>query len=246
VEERFFTEPSYYGMVYVFRDRWEAGQRLGTWLRELGVSASVVYGIPAGGVPVAYAVAEALGSKLDVLVCRKVLIPWNREAGFGAVAPNGWYFVDWGLARYLGISRSGVEEAVKEQLAEVERRLKKYRCGEPYRDLGGGTVVVVDDGVAAGYTMTAAVKFLRDRGAGEVLVAVPTCHEDSALVLLERGASRVYCLNARGGPVYAVADAYIEWRDLEDEDVLGVLRAAKKKGLLAYRGECLEGGAAAN
>jgi predicted phosphoribosyltransferase len=87
--------------------------------------------------------------------------------------------------------------------------------------------------------MTAATRFLKKLGAERVVVAVPTCHYESAYRVSEE-ADEVYCLNPRSGPVFAVADAYVEWRDLEDEDVLGALREAKKHGILAYRGECIQ------
>jgi len=224
---------------YVFRDRFDAGAKLGEWLSELGVGVDIVYGIPAGGVPVAYMVAEKINAKLDVLVCRKVLIPWNREAGFGAVAPDGSYFIDWEFARLLRLSSREVEAAVKEQLVEVERRLAKYRCGEPYSRLDGLRVLVVDDGIAAGYTMRAAVQFLEKMGVSEVAVAAPTCHPETLPRIESVKLSSIYCMNPRSTPVFAVADAYIEWTDLEDEDVIAVLRRALEKGLLAFSGVCL-------
>jgi len=236
---RVFFHEKYAEKFYVFRDRFDAGAKLGDWLKEMGVSVDLVFGIPAGGVPVAYMVAERVNAKLDVLVCRKVLIPWNREAGFGAVAPDGSYFIDWYFARLLRLSSREVEAAVEEQLVEVERRLAKYRCGQPYSGLNGLRVLVVDDGIAAGYTMRAAVQFLEKMGVNEVIVAAPTCHPET-LPRIESGRlTSIYCMNPRSTPVFAVADAYIEWSDLEDEDVIEVLRRARSKGMLAYNAECL-------
>lgn len=223
---------------YVFVDRVDAGVKLGSWLRSLSVTADVVYGIPAGGVPVAYEVARILRCKLDVLICRKLLIPWNREAGFGAVTPNGSFYFDTLYATSLGLSYEDIVNAIREQLDEVSRRLEKYRCREAYAELNGKTVIVVDDGIAAGYTMKAAVKFLRKLNASRILVAVPTCHAESVYRIAEI-ADAVYCLNPRSTPFYAVADAYKEWRDLEDHDVLEVLKTAKENGILAYTGECI-------
>ena len=224
--------------LYVFRDRLDAGRRLGEWLREHGVKADVVYGVPAGGVPVAYMVSMVLGLKLDVLICRKILIPWDREAGFGAVAPDGSYFVDEAFAEYLGLTREAIEEAIKEQLIEVKRRLMRYRCGEPYTGLRGLSVIVVDDGIAAGYTMSAAVSFLLKQGVKHVVVAVPTCHAESIKRIARKNVD-IYCFNPRSQPIYAVADAYREWRDLDDEEVLEYLRKAREKNMLYYKGNCL-------
>jgi predicted phosphoribosyltransferase len=226
-------------LLYVFRDRFDAGQKLAAWLKSLGLSADVVYAIPAGGVPVGLTVARALNTPLDVLVCRKLLIPWNREAGFGAVAPDGTYFYDEALALSLTLTPQEIKHSIEEQLSEIKHRLSVFRCGEEYQPLSGKSVLVVDDGIAAGFTMIAASRFLKKIGASRVIVAVPTCHVDSAY-RVAREASELYCLNPRSGLIYAVADAYIEWRDLEDRDVLEVLREAKRFGLLAFKAECIE------
>ena len=236
---RIVFHEEYIEKYHVFKDRFDAGEKLGVWLREQGVSTDIVYGIPAGGLPVAYLVAKHIGSKLDVLICRKILIPWNREAGFGAIAPDGSYFVDQGLVAYLGLTKKLVEEAIREQLVEIRRRLEKYRCGEPYTRLKGLKVLVVDDGIAAGYTMKAAIGFLEKQGVDEIIVAVPTCHPDTLARLESSRLSTIYCMNPRSPPIYAVADAYREWRDLGDEDVIGILRKARDEGLLAYNASCI-------
>lgn len=219
--------------VLVFEDRWDAGRRLGRKLKELGIRADVVFAIPAGGVPVGYEVAKAIGSKLDVLICRKVLIPWNREAGFGSVAPDGSVFVNEVYARELGLTEDEIKAAVEEQLHEIKRRIRIFRDGRPYTSLNGASVIVVDDGIAAGYTMFSAVKFLKKLKAGKITIAVPTCHTSSAYRLANE-VDCLICLNARGGMVYAVADAYREWHDLSDEEVLEILRRARNEGLLAF------------
>lgn len=223
---------------FVFRDRLDAGLKLGEWINRQNPRVELVYGIPAGGIPVAYNVASVLGIKLDVLICRKLLVPWNREIGFGAVSPDGFYYYDSLYARYLGLSDRDIDKAIEEQLLEIKRRIAKYRCSEPYRDLEGRDILVVDDGIAAGYTMKAAIMFLRKINAGRVVVAVPTCHVESA-VAISRDADELYCYNPRSPPLYAVADAYREWSDLGDEEVLDILRSARDRGILAYRAKCI-------
>jgi predicted phosphoribosyltransferase len=146
-----------------------------------------------GGVPVGYEVARALKAGFDLLICRKLLIPWNREAGFGAVDPDGNVFVDEGLASALGLGREQVEDAVREQLEEIRRRNVVLRRGRPYPRLDGRRIVIVDDGVAAGYTMMAAVRFARGRGANKVYVATPTGHVES-INRLSRVADMVICV----------------------------------------------------
>jgi predicted phosphoribosyltransferase len=223
--------------LYVFKDRFDAGLKLASWLRSHDVNADIVYAIPAGGVPVGYLVAKNLNLLLDVLICRKLLIPWNRESGFGAIAPDGTYFYSSKLVFYLALTPEEIKNSIEEQLAEINRRLQVYRCGERYTHLNGKKVLVVDDGIAAGFTMIAATRFLRKIGASKVIIAVPTCHVESAH-LVAKEADEVYCLNPRSGALYAVADAYVEWRDLGDKDVLDVLREAKRDGLLSFKAEC--------
>jgi len=212
-----------YGRSFVFEDRRDAGEALAEACSEVLGRAGLVYAIPRGGVPVAIPVAEALGAELDLLICRKLLIPWNREAGFGAVGPDGSVFVDRELADLLGLPEEAIEAAVEEQLREIAARNGRLRGGKGYpRSLSGLRVVLVDDGVAAGFTMGAALRFLGARGPGELVVAVPTGHARS-LLRLSREADLVICLNVRSGPIFAVADAYRRWRDLTDEDVLRAL-----------------------
>lgn len=220
------------GRTSVFRDRADAGRRLGDAVKELARSVRVVYAVPRGGIPVGLEVAYRLGAAFDVIVCRKLLIPWNPEAGFGAVDPSGEYFVDRRLVAALGLAPEEVERAVEEQRAEVKRRLQTLRGCPEYPRLGGAGALLVDDGIAAGYTMSASVAFVKRLGAGAVYVAVPTCHLDSASRIAEE-VELLVCLNPRTGPVFAVADAYVEWRDLADDDVLPMLEEARRKGVFS-------------
>jgi predicted phosphoribosyltransferase len=211
------------GKFCVFKDRLHAGKLLGEACRSVLSEADYVFAIPMGGVPVGLMVSKVLASKFDILICRKLLIPWNREAGFGAVSPDGSYFVDEAFARSIGLSDSDIQEAVEEQLKEIRKRNELLRGGRSYPSLKDLKVVLVDDGIAAGYTMTAAVGFVRSKKAREVVIATPTGCLDS-LLRLSRSADLIVCLNIRSGPWFAVADAYAEWRDLDYEDVLNLLR----------------------
>ncbi len=217
---------------WVFDDRWDAGEKLADFLLQHGVKPDAIYAIPCGGVPVAYVVAKKLGVPMDVIVCRKLLIPWNREAGFGAMAPDGSYFVDKELVDALGLSSADIESAIEEQYEEVTRRLRVLRGDRPYRLMKCKTVMVVDDGIAAGYTMMCAARFLRDKlKACKVIAAAPTACADT-LKKLKGIVDEVYVLNLRTGPVFAVADAYVNWRDMELDEVKQILDKARKEGLL--------------
>jgi len=211
------------GKFHVFKDRFHAGELLGEACRSVLDRADYVFAVPMGGVPVGLMVSKALGSEFDILICRKLLIPWNREAGFGAVSPDGNYFVDEAFARSIGLSDQDIQEAVEEQLEEIRRRNELLRRGRGYPSLEGLRVVLVDDGVAAGYTMAAAIGFVKSRKAREVVIATPTGCLDS-LLRLSRSVDLMVCLNIRSGPWFAVADAYQEWRDLDYEEVLSLLR----------------------
>lgn len=211
------------GKLYVFKDRSHAGKLLGEACRSVLGGADYVFAVPMGGVPVGLMVSKALNSKFDILICRKLLIPWNREAGFGAVSPDGSYFVDKAFARSIGLSDSDIQEAVEEQLQEIRRRNELLRGGRDYPSLEGLRVVLVDDGIAAGYTMTVAIGFVRSKKAREVVIVTPTGCLDS-LLRLSKSVDLIVCLNVRSGPWFAVADAYVEWRDLNYEEVLSLLR----------------------
>lgn len=212
----------------VFRDRWHAGEVLAGLVELLLVEGfwekpDIVYAIPAGGVPVALKLVEHLGVPLDLVVVKKVTYPWTTEAGFGAVAPDGRPVVDAVEAERLG------ENVVARQAAlaweKVRARLEGLRGTDRYPRLDGRRVLVVDDGIAAGWTMIAAVRFLRSLGASTVYAAAPTGSVDGCERVAEH-ADSVAVVNLRGGLYFAVAEAYLEWRDLSDEEVKQMLEEA--------------------
>lgn len=219
-------EPGLRGRVHVFDNRFHAGELLAEKLgRYRSKGDALVLAIPAGGVQVGFIVAERLGVPLDVVVTMKLHIPWNREAGFGAVSWDGLVLLNEPLVAALGLTRGNVDRCVAEEAEVIERRLKRFRGDRPFPDLTGKTALVVDDGLASGFSMLATLKALRRGGVGELVVAVPTAPE-SALGLVRPHTDVIYCLNVRSGPFFAVADAYRVWYDLEDEEVVVLLRRA--------------------
>lgn len=207
----------------VFADRAEAGRVLAGMLEEYRGTDALVLAIPAGGVPVAAEVARALGLPLDVAVVSKILLPWNTEAGYGAVAFDGTIQLNQALVDQLGLPAEEVARGVAETRAKVERRLARLRGGRPFPPLAGRPVILVDDGLASGFTMMTAAEALRRAGASEIAVAVPTGHAQAARRVASC-ADRVYCANLRGGPYFAVADAYRRWYDVPEEEALALLR----------------------
>lgn len=220
-------DPSLRDKAWVFRDRRDAGARLAERLRGLVSPSALVLAVPAGGVPVAVEVARGLGLELDVAVVRKALFPWTTEAGFGAVAWDGRVLINWEAVEAAGLTEEEVRRKVEEARRSVEERLRKLRRGRGGLRLSGREVVLVDDGLASGYTMLAAVEAARASGAARVVVAVPTASA-SAVELLLPAVDLLVALNVRTWLPYAVADAYVEWRDLSDEEVLEMLRGAQR------------------
>lgn len=209
--------------IHVFDDRSHAGEMLAKWLEQYeGRHDAVILAIPAGGVPVAVQVSKKLNIPWDLAVTTKLHIPWNREAGFGAVSWDGTAILNKSLVDSLGLSSGDIDRCVEEEKKVIQKRLKEFRGNRPFPDLAGKVVIVVDDGLASGFSMLVTVKTLRDK-VEEVVVAVPTAPV-SAIELIRAYVDKVVCLNIRSGPFFAVADAYKVWYDLTDRDIIDILK----------------------
>ena len=182
----------------------------------------MVLGIARGGIPVGYSLAKSLGGILDVVTARKLPIPWNPEAGFGAVAPDGTIFLNRDMVRRLGLGEVEIGEVAREVLAEVRRREEVYRGKRPFPALEGREVILTDDGLATGYTMLAAIAMVRKRGPGFMAVAVPVSPEETAR-MIEPLVNLFLCLHRSRHYPFAVASFYRDFRDLTDEEVRGYL-----------------------
>ncbi|RLI26893.1 MAG: phosphoribosyltransferase [Candidatus Hecatellales archaeon] len=221
-------DESLLGKYYVFRDRVEAGERLAGMVK--GETVSLLLAIPNGGIPVGVVLAGRLKAGFNLLICRKLQIPWNREAGFGAVAPDGSLALNEALMRGLNLDLKVLEEQKRKALEELRVKEAELRGGRPPPSLKGRSLLLVDDGLASGYTMLAAVRYAWRAGALRVSVAVPTC-STGALRLVASEASKVYCANVRGDLLgFAVADAYQHWHDISDEEALKWLGKAPWEG----------------
>jgi putative phosphoribosyl transferase len=204
----------------VFRDRTHGGRCIAEMIKE---SDAIVMGIPAGGIPVAEVVARVLGFSLDVAVVSKITLPWNTEAGYGAVAFDGSLRLNEALIRQSGLSRNQVQAGIDKTRIKVAERVRRLRGGKPMSDLSDKTVIVVDDGLASGYTMQVAVEALARCGVGKMIVAVPTGHA-TAIEEIARRVHALYCPNIRSGPRFAVADAYEKWTDVSDSEAETILK----------------------
>ena len=215
--------PEYRNRTFLFKDRLHAGELLATRLPSLDLDKTQLLAIPSGGVPVGYAVAKKLNIPLDVIVVRKIQIPWNTEAGFGAVAWDGTLAINESLVSALSLSDQTVRQCISQTEEVIRGRVRRFRGDKPKPSLEGKQVVLVDDGLASGFTMLVAVQSVKKRNPDKVVVAVPTGSE-SAVELIAPSVNVLLCLNIRGGPLFAVADAYQNWYDLSDKEVIGLLK----------------------
>ena len=206
-----------------FADRTEAGRALGAALRGRWTGEPpVVLALPRGGVPVAAEVAAALGAPLDVLVVRKLGTPGFPELAMGAIASGGIRVLNPSVLRLRGIDDAAVEQVAARELVELERREREFRGDRPRPDLSRRTVLLVDDGLATGATVRAAVEAVRTTAPARVVVAVPVGAPD-AVALLEQAADEVVCLHA---PEHfaAVGAHYADFAQTTDEEVRRLLR----------------------
>jgi predicted phosphoribosyltransferase len=210
------------GRTDVFRDRAEAGRILATLLEGYRKGAAIILAIPSGGVPVGLAVAEALEVPFEVIISRKIPIPGEPEAGFGAVSAEGDLFLNEAMLPYLGIDQEQARMLAEPVMEEVRRRERLFRGGRPFPELSGKAAIVVDDGLATGYTALACLAQVRRKGPSRAILAVPTASAAS-LERVREAADEVYCANVRGGAFFAVASAYRQWRDLTEDEVLALL-----------------------
>lgn len=220
---RYHDEPSLRDRAPVFANRMDAGRRLAGMLHQFRGSGALVAAIPAGGVPVAAEIAAGLDLELDVLPVSKILLPWNSESGFGAIAFDGSAWVNDSAVLRLELSPETVDRCMAQARSKVEHRLTLLRGDRPLPVLDGRTVLSVDDGIAAGSTMRVAVAAFRRLGADRVVVVVPTGHASSVADIADL-ADETWCANVRGGFSFAVADAYERWRDVGEEEIAGLLR----------------------
>ena len=211
----------------VFRDREHAGRVLAGMLERYRGTDALVLAIPAGGVPVAATLAEVLHLALDVAVVSKITLPWNTECGYGAVAFDGTVRLNQALLQHLRLTEHDVRAGIDGTRAKVERRVRRFRGDAPLPSLSGRPVILVDDGLASGFTMLVAIAAVRAAGADEVLVAVPTGHTDTVR-RVAHAADAVYCANVRSAAQFAVADAYAEWRDVGEDEAIHRLGTGRR------------------
>jgi predicted phosphoribosyltransferase len=208
----------------MFADRREAGRELGARLAGYGRrEETIVLGLPRGGVPVAYEVACALAAPLDVFVVRKLGVPGHRELAMGALASGDVIVLNDELVRNLGIARDAVDRVVAEERAELARRERAYRGDRPPLDVTGRIPILVDDGVATGSSMLAAIEALLALGPDRIVVAVPVASEPAYRVLQARVDEVVRAAPLE--PYFAIGQRYRDFTQTSDEEVQRLLAA---------------------
>jgi putative phosphoribosyl transferase len=211
-----------------FRNRIEAGRKLADLVAELpSMESPFVVALPRGGAPLAQEVAERLDAPLEVLVVAKISAPESPEYGIGAITEGGYHWLNPDALNSLNLNTKQLREWIRFKWVEVEARIRKYRGGRPFPDLHGHTVIVVDDGVATGVTSAVASRYLKNRGAKEVILATPVCSRN-ALPFIQAQVDRVVCLEEPDSFV-SVGQWYDNFSPVDDEDVLEIL-ANRKKG----------------
>ena len=212
-----------------FRDRADAGRVLAGALAHLaGWDDVVVLALPRGGVPVAAEVARALGAPLDVLLVRKLGVPGHAELAMGAIATGGVRVLNRSVTGPLDIRPEVVDEVAAREAAELERREQAYRPGRPPLDVAGRVVVVVDDGLATGSTMRAAVTALRAKGPARVVVAVPVGSRETCRDLAQE-ADEVVCAHSPAG-FRSVGEWYDDFAQTTDDDIRALLNEEDDDG----------------
>jgi predicted phosphoribosyltransferase len=218
----------------IFRNRQEAGRRLAAYLGKYANRQDVmVLGVPRGGVPIAFEVAIALNLPLDVFVLRKLGVPGHEEFAFGAIGSGGVRVLDRDVVEYLGLSNLIIEAVTRAERAELARREQTYRGGRPPLDVRGQTVILVDDGIATGASLTAGVRALRQMQPAAIVIAAPVAPQ-TTVNRLRREVDDVVCAEIPE-TFFGVGQFYADFSQVSDEEVNELLqRASRQRGVPQY------------
>jgi predicted phosphoribosyltransferase len=205
-----------------FYDRKDAGRALADALSHYkGDPDAIVLAIPKGGIEVGLEVAKRLGIDFDLIMCRKLQYPWTTESGYGAICEDGSLYIN--EAALDGVTQEDIYREIERQQKEIAKRIRLLRKGRPIKPLTGKTVILVDDGIAMGSTMQAAIQMIKKHNPKKIVVAVPTASPQAVRHFMQL-ADEVVALYTPY-PFYAVADAYANWYDVSDEEALALLES---------------------
>src|SRR5260370_6710234 len=212
----------------MFANRRSAGRQLAAWLQQLREEKPIVLALPRGGVPVGFEIAERLDAPLDIILVRKIGVPWQPELALGAVVDGAdpQVIINDKLAAELAVEEDYIRGATARQLQEIERRRQIYRGSRTPLPIAGATVIIVDDGIATGSTVRTALRAVRKAGARKIVLAVPVAPED-ALKELSEDVDEIVCLSSPS-PFIAVGAHYGEFAQVADADVVSLLEERAK------------------
>jgi len=216
--------------MWSYRDRTHAGHVLVEDLRGIidPDSLHLVLAIPNGGVAVAEPVAQSLDAELDIIIVRKLQIPHNTEAGFGALTSSGNVILNDELVRGLHLDEKTIEQVITRTKTQISERQRFYSRLAGVSKPEGKDVILIDDGLASGYTMIAAIQSLKTIGAKSITVAVPTAH-NSAVERVRPVVDHLVCPRIESGWSFAVAEAYEYWYDVPEGEVLEILKRTRNQ-----------------
>ncbi len=212
----------------IFTDREDAGRQLGERLESRREVDALVLALPRGGVPVGYEVARTLEVPLDIFVARKLGAPGQPELAIGAVAAGGGRVLNDGVVRELGVSEDWIRAVTERELVEVGRRMRRFRGDRPEPEIGGRTVILVDDGIATGMTVRAAIRAIRERSPRKIVLAVPVCAGVTADSLAAE-VDELACLRTPAD-LWAIGFWYENFHQLGDEEVVELLERSRREG----------------
>lgn len=210
----------------IFLDRMDAGQKLTDSLYKFKDEDVIVLAVPRGGLAIAYDTIKRLGFKWDLIIPRKIGAPHNKEFAIGAVSVDGSYFINHDYVKMLGISQEYIEKEVSEQTEEIKRRMQEYRGVDTFPEVKDKTVIIIDDGIATGFTILAVIKAVKKQGAKKIILAIPvgpreTIEEFKELV------DQVICLYIPE-EFYAVGSYYENFEQVAEEEVFKIMKELRR------------------
>lgn len=207
----------------IFENRYDAGSQLANKLVEYYGKPVIVLGIPNGGVAVALSIALALDVELDLVISRKIPLPLSPEGGFGSVTDDGTIIYNEAVVKSAGLSQQQINYQVNQVRADIRNRSLLYHKDRPPLTVSGRTVIIVDDGLASGYTMKAAIESVRHRKPDRVVAAVPVGPE-AVIEELKKVADKVVTCAVGTSPQFYLSDYYKYWHEITDDEVLHCLK----------------------
>jgi len=205
----------------MFLDRMDAGEKLADSLYKFKDEDVIVLAVPRGGLAIAYDTIKRFGLKWDLIIPRKIGAPHNKEFAIGAVSVDGSYFLNKEYVKMLGISQDYIEKEVLEQISEIKRRMKEYRGKDTFPEVKDKTVIIIDDGIATGFTILAVIKAVKKQGAKKIILAIPVGPRETIEEFKEI-VDEVICLYIPE-KFYAVGSYYENFEQVTDAEVFKII-----------------------